>query len=206
MGSNETWEEILDRLNPSPRNESPDRVERIALTSKVTAKPPTVPKKPVTKPVGVRPAGPDLNMRSILESSGYEQEEYAQMILNDIGGRELSIVSRIGALNGNDITYQPITDLSFAVLENNSLNIEPNPNSKTSFFDVVALDLDEFIPTKQELIVDGYTSVVYFDNADGSVRINVKNITNELVEIEFVRIESINDDTIYYGDSTNYSS
>jgi hypothetical protein len=202
------WEDVTKPKPPvtDPNdNYGPGKIP-LAGKSAVTAKPPTVPKKPVTKPVGVRPASPDLNMRSILESSGYEQEEYAQMILNDIGGRELSIVSRIGALNGNEITYQPITDLSFAVLENNSLNIEPNPNSKTSFFDVVALDLDEFIPTKQELIVDGYTSVVYFDNADGSVRINVKNITNELVEIEFVRIESINDDTIYYGDSTNYSS
>lgn len=198
------WEDVVAKLNAArtSRSDIPDQVERRLAFE---AKPSEVVKKP-TKPSAVKPATPDLNMKNILETSGYEQEEYAQMIMNDIGGRELSIVSRVGALNGMNIQYQPITDLAFTVLRGNSLNIQPNPNSKSSYFDVVSLDLDEFTPTRTELAAEGYDSVVYFNSADGSIVINLKDISTELVEIEFIKIESVNDDTIYYGDKTNYSS
>ncbi len=155
----------------------------------------------------VKTSTPDIEMTNILNTMSLEsQEEFAQLLLDDIGGRELSIISRRGAVDGINVTYQPIKDLSFTVLKNNSLNIDPNPNSKTDFFDVVKLDLDEYVPTPKELVAEGYDSVVYFNHDDGSLRINLKDITSQLVEIEFIKIESIYDDTIYYGDPIEYSS
>ena len=129
-------------------------------------------------------------------------EAFEDLILEDIGGRELLTLSRHDSLIGITAPkYSPIKNMSATLLANSPINIAPNPNSTIDFFDTFSILLSSYIPTDAELnaLDAGYKKYyLYYEPSTNSFIINASNIfNNEGVEVEFITFSSLNDDTIY---------
>jgi len=129
-------------------------------------------------------------------------EAFEDLILEDIGGRELLTLSRHDSLIGITAPkYSPIKNISATLLANSPINIAPNPNSTIDFFDTFSILLSSYIPTDAELnaLDAGYKKYyLYYEPSTNSFIINASNIfNNEGVEVEFITFSSLNDDTIY---------
>jgi len=129
-------------------------------------------------------------------------EAFEDLILEDIGGRELLTLSRHDSLIGITAPkYSPIKNISATLLANSPINIAPNPNSTIDFFDTFSILLSSYIPTDTELnaLDAGYKKYyLYYEPSTNSFIINASNIfNNEGVEVEFITFSSLNDDTIY---------
>jgi hypothetical protein len=130
------------------------------------------------------------------------EEAFTDLILEDIGGRELSLISREWELVGTSVPiYSPIKNISSVLFANSPINIAPNPNSTIDFFDTFSLLRSSYLPTDAELnaLDSAYKkSYVYYEPSTNSIIINAANIVNnEGVQVEFITFDSLKDDTIY---------
>jgi len=130
------------------------------------------------------------------------EEAFTDMILEDIGGRELITLSRHDDLVGTTVpTYSPIKNISSVLFANSPISIAPNPNSTIDYFDTFSILLSSYLPTDAEinaLDADYKKSYVYYESSINSIIINTANIfNNEGVEVEFITFDSLKDDTIY---------
>lgn len=172
--------------NPST---SPDFLERKYLSKNDDPKPKTPSKET------------DINVIALNEQTMTE-EAFTDLILEDIGGRELITLSRHFDLVGTSVpTYSPIKNISSVLFANSPINIAPNPNSTIDFFDTFSLVLSSYLPTDAELNAldaDYKKSYVYYESSTNSIIVNAANIANnEGVQIEFITFDSLKDDTIY---------
>jgi hypothetical protein len=129
-------------------------------------------------------------------------EAFEDLILEDIGGRELLTLSRHDSLIGITAPkYSPIKNISATLLANSPINIAPNPNSTIDYFDTFSILLSSYIPTDSELnaLDASYKKYyLYYEPSTNLFIINASNIfNNEGVEVEFITFSSLNDDTIY---------
>ena len=130
------------------------------------------------------------------------EEAFTDLILEDIGGRELSTISRHDSLIGTSVPkYSPIKNISSVLFANSPISIAPNPNSTIDYFDTFSILLSSYLPTDAEidaLDADYKKSYVYYESSINSIIINTANIfNNEGVEVEFITFDSLKDDTIY---------
>lgn len=130
------------------------------------------------------------------------EEAFTDLILDEIGNRELLTIARHDSLTGMTAPkYSPIKNISSVLFSNSPINIAPNPNSTIDYFDTFAILLSSYLPTDAEIdaLDSSYKkSYVYYEPSNNSVIINTANVfNNEGVEIEFVTFSSLNDDTIY---------
>lgn len=131
------------------------------------------------------------------------EEEIENLLLQDIGGRELITLTRHDQINGIVQDYSPIKNISELALEYNPVEISKNPNSSDDFIDLFYYNLNEYTPSIEELELlypnnpeKRYT--VYFDSLSNSITIHLANAFNsEQVEIEFLSFDEVKDDTIY---------
>jgi hypothetical protein len=156
----------------------------------------------------IPPAGPSIKYYDtnpvIFDSSvtGSETDvdsvkEFEDLILQEIGGRELLILERHDMVDGINQTYQPIKNLSKYSLEYSPTNIDPYPNVVIDFFDGIIFELNDYVPTQEELEAIGETALVRFDETLNSIIINVKDLlNNQFVEVEFVSFDEVVSDTI----------
>ncbi len=131
------------------------------------------------------------------------EEEIENLLLQDIGGRELITLTRNDQINGIIQDYSPIKNASELALEYNPVEISKNPNSVTDFTDLFYYNLNEYVPSQEDLAAlypndDSKWSTVYFDNEANSITIHVANAFNaEQVEVEFLSFDDVKNDTIY---------
>lgn len=122
----------------------------------------------------------------------------ADLIFEDIGGQEIINIARNDIVNGQEVAYRPIKNLSKIALKYNPQNLSPVQNSSKSFFDNFPVKLENHIPDSGS----GPNGEIVYVDSDGSLVVNVVGLApDERVEVQILARGSVLDDTIYIGDS-----
>ena len=96
------------------------------------------------------------------------------LLFQQISGQELLLISRNDLLNGQEVAYQPIKDISDIAFQYSSSNILSIPETLAGVFKQYGLVLENFIPTIDEdderKSYAGYNDSpnAYVDNDSGS--------------------------------------
>lgn len=147
-------------------------------------------------------SGSEINAIGFYEAA-IQDEAYTNLILEEIGGRELSTLVRHETLTGGAVAKNtPIENVTEVLLRNSPINISPNINSVTDYFDTFPMLLSQYIPTEEELDAENtylyQKEYVYFEPATNTIIFNVINTNaGERVQVEFVVFDSLKNDTIY---------
>lgn len=161
-------------------------------------------KKPETTTETTIPAKETSINEIVISEQGMTEDEYVNLILEEIGGMELLNIARHDTLTGSVAPkYSPIQNIGVSLINNSSVNISPNPNSVTSHYDTYPMFLSFYLPSDEELLVEypndlNKRAYVYYDSVSNSIVINAASIFREEdIEVEFLSFDSMNSDTIY---------
>lgn len=147
-------------------------------------------------------SGSEINVIGFYEAA-ISNEAFENLILDEIGGRELSTLVRHETLTGSTVVKNtPIENITEVLQKNSPINISPNINSVTDYFDTFPMLLSEYLPTEEELNAENTYSYqkqyVYFEPTINTIIFNIINNNNgERVQVEFVVFDSLKNDTIY---------
>lgn len=141
----------------------------------------------------VKIARPDI---MLVSNDSLPVELMSDLIFEDIGGQEIINIIRNDMVNGQDVIYKPIKNLSDINSQYNSNNIINLENTSDSYFKNFPIKLETHIPT-QGIDLATTVPVVYLDPANGNLVINVVNMANdEQVEVQIITRGSLLNDTI----------
>ena len=141
---------------------------------------------------GVKIATPDL---FIFKDEVVPIETMTDLIFEDIGGHELITISRNDIISGQNISYQPIKNLSNIYLQYNPQNIISLQETSDSFFKNYSIKLEDSIPDSG---TGPNGEIVYVDPDTGNLVINVTDLyPDEQVEVQILTGWSSFNDTIY---------
>jgi hypothetical protein len=141
---------------------------------------------------GVKIATPDL---FIFKDEVVPIETMTDLIFEDIGGHELITISRNDIIYGQNISYQPIKNLSNIYLQYNPQNIIGLQDTSDSFFKNYSIKLEAAIPDSG---TGPNNEIVYIDPDTGNLVINVTDLyPDEQVEVQILTGWSSFNDTIY---------
>lgn len=171
--------ELLERLQK-------ERLEAIARMPRPL---PSVPKEPV------KYANPGDVVEDINE---LPVDLILKLTLEKIGGMELLSLVRHDTVNGQNIVYRPIKNISQLAIEYNSQNLVKMPNSSDSYFKNFSIKLESHLPqTTNELP----PLVAYIDPVTENIIIDLVNLKVDYeVEVQMVSSGKVFDDTIYTED------
>ena len=126
-------------------------------------------------------------------------EVMSDLIFEDIGGQELINIARNDIINGQDISYQPIKNLTSLQQQYNPNNILSVQSTSDKYFSNFAIKLENKTPN----VGNGpFGSNVYIDPLTGNMVIDAINLeTDEQIEIEITL-----SGTIYEADLTGSES
>jgi hypothetical protein len=147
-------------------------------------------------------SGSDINAIGFYESA-ISEEAFTNLILEEIGGRELITLARHETLSGGVIVKNsPIENITDVLFKNSPINVAPNINSVTDYFDTFPMLLSKYLPTLEELeaenTLDYQQEFVYFEPDTNTIVFNVVNTNlGERVQVEFIVFDSLKNDTIY---------
>jgi hypothetical protein len=155
----------------------------IAPTSTPAAPEPTPPSwitTPVIEdPKGVKQADPDI---VIFNTESISPEFLVEVNYEDLSGMELINISRSDLINGINVAYSPIKNLSALRRRYNPNNIISMPESSSSFFARFGIDL----------VLRGIRKP-FFDE-EGNLVIEIDDVKNdELIDIEISQSGTINE-------------
>ncbi len=157
----------------------------------------STPNLPATTPTtaetpSVKSARPDIILFS---DETTPIEIMTDLIFEDIGGQELINMLRTDIINGQNVAYQPIKNLTNLYFQYNPQNILALQDTDYNYFKKFPINF----ATKVPLCGTGPNcSIVYIDPDTGDLVINVINMArDEQVEISIVSDGEILDDTIY---------
>lgn len=146
-----------------------------------------VPDTPTSSNRNVKIATPDI---ILFNADVVTEEEMTELIFENIGGQELLLATRNDVVSGQNVLYQPIKNLTEVGIRYNPNNIIALQNPSYVYFDKFIINLDNKIPS--------FSRVVYLNETDGSLVIEVENILfDEQVEIQIASSSLVLDDTIY---------
>lgn len=140
----------------------------------------------------VKPATPDI---MIGRDELVPIEIMTNLIFEDIGGQEIINIARADLVNGQNIVYQPIKNLSEINSQYNTKNIISLENTSETIFNNFPIRLDTHIP----IVGNGLNGIpVYIDSGNGNLIVEVVNMkAGEQVEVEILTTGALLDDTIY---------
>jgi len=146
----------------------------------------------VTPPVmPVKVPTPDL---LVFKDDQIPIEVMTDLIFENIGGQELINISRNDILNGQDILYNPIKNISNVYFQYNPNNILALQGIASEYFSQFAIDFGAKIPS---VGTGPNQSIVYLDS-DGNLIIELANLKpEESVEVQIQVNGSKFSDTIY---------
>lgn len=146
----------------------------------------------VTPPVmPVKVPTPDL---LVFKDDQIPIEVMTDLIFENIGGQELINISRNDILNGQDILYNPIKNISNVYFQYNPNNILALQGIASEYFNQFAIDFGAKIPS---VGTGPNQSIVYLDS-DGNLIIELANLKpEESVEVQIQVNGSKFSDTIY---------
>jgi hypothetical protein len=146
-------------------------------------------------------ARPDI---LLVTEDNLSPEIMADLIFENIGGQEMISISRNDIINGQNVIYQPIKNLSSLYYQYNPQNILALQKTDRDYFKNFTLSLDSHIPEcgAGYTVVDGQNVAdcrnVYIDPVTKNLVINLIGMAkNEEVEVQIISKTSVLDDTIY---------
>jgi hypothetical protein len=145
----------------------------------------------------VKVATPDLiNAFSLQKYNDVPIDSMSDIIFEDLGGQELLSVSRTDLINGQNISYQPISNLGSISIENSPGNIIKLQSTSKSYFDSFPIVLEDYIPS---VGTGSNGEIVYMDSTSGeNIIIGTINMTSDkLVQVEFITYGNMINDIIY---------
>ena len=145
----------------------------------------------MTNPVSVKPATPEI----FLPEEQVSIELMTDLIFENIGGQELINISRTDLINGQNVIYQPIKNLTSLYFQYNPQNVLSLQNTSEEYFKKFPIKLSSKIP----FCGNGPNcSFVYIDPSTGDLIIEVINMENdEQVEVQLLSGGNTFNDTIY---------
>ena len=159
---------------------------------------PNIPESAKISPAmaAIKIARPDI---MLVNNDSLPIELMSDLIFEDIGGQEIINIIRNDMVNGQNVIYRPIRNLSDINSQYNSNNIINLENTLDSYFKNFPIKLESHIPLEGTGPAPEYP-IVYLDEANGNLIINVINMANdEQVEVQIVARGSLLNDTIYEG-------
>jgi hypothetical protein len=161
---------------------------------------PSMPSPAAAKPelpasvASIKIATPDI---ILFDEEGIEIEIMTDLIFENIGGQEIINISRNDIVNGQEVSYSPIKNLSKINLQYNAQNLLPLENTSKSYFDNFSIRLEDKTP-EPETGTGPNGNYVYIDPDTGDIVINTINMEpGEQVEIEIFQAGDVFNDTIY---------
>ena len=140
----------------------------------------------------VKIATPDL---ILFDDSSVPIEVMSDLIFENIGGQELINISRNDMVNGQDVIYQPIKNLTTLYLQYNPQNVLALQNTSAAYFKNFPIKLENKIPN---VGTGPNGEIVYIDPETGNIVINVINLEkDEVVEVQILNSGEILNGTIY---------
>lgn len=140
----------------------------------------------------IKIATPDL---VLFDNASVPIEVMSDLIFENIGGQELINISRNDMVNGQDVVYQPIKNLTALYLQYNPQNVLALQNTSATYFKNFPIKLENKIPN---VGTGPNGEIVYLEQETGNIIINVINLDkDEVVEIQILNSGSILDGTIY---------
>jgi hypothetical protein len=173
-------------------------------TTSTTPAPSPTPATPATvAPVVQAPPAPPVKTAPIdtvlFNDEQVPIEVMSDLIFEDIGGHELINIARNDIINGQDISYQPIKNLTSLQQQYNPNNILSVQSTSDKYFSNFAIKLENKTPN----VGNGpFGSNVYIDPLTGNMVVDAINLeTDEQIEIEITL-----SGTIYEADLTGSES
>lgn len=140
----------------------------------------------------VKPATPDI---VLFNDDVVPIEIMTDLIFENIGGQELINIVRSELVNGQNVLYQPIKNLSNIYFQYNPQNILALQDIDSNYFKKFPINFNSKIP---ECGTGPECSIVYIDSETGDLIINVINLArDEQVEVSIISDGIVLDDTIY---------
>lgn len=140
----------------------------------------------------IKPATPDV---ILFNDDVVPIELMTDLIFENIGGQELINITRSDIVNGQDVIYQPIKNLSNVYFQYNPQNILGLQDIDINYFKKFPINFSNKVP---ECGTGPNCSTVYIDPDTGDLVINVINIArDEQVEVSIISDGVVLDDTIY---------
>lgn len=145
------------------------------------------PPPPPPPPPPVKTADPDIVQ---FNEDSVSERIIADLLFENIGGQELLTISREDTVNGQEVVYQPISNLGLIQQEYNPNNIVRLTKTARDIFANFSINLDDKIPNVGNG-TDGQN--VYADNISGDILVEFVNIEED----EDVDIQVLSSGTIY---------
>lgn len=174
--------------SPAPASVSP--------TPSVPAPTPTI------KDTSTKSASPDI----ILEDEASSMiDVILSLTLEKIGGQELINIARHDTVNGQNIIYQPIKNISDVAIAYNPQNMISFPDSSDNYFKSFPIKLEAHIPQYEGLVFSDLLSRdnnVFFDAVNNNIIIENINMKRDYdLEIQMLSSGKVFNDTIYDEDN-----
>jgi hypothetical protein len=155
-----------------------------------------LPNLPVSTPSsasdGVLAASKDI---FVITDESLPIEIMTDLVFEDIGGQEIINISRSDIVNGQNVIYQPIKNLTSINYQYNPQNILSLQDTSESYFKKFPIQLDKRIP---KVGTGPNNETVYIDPDTGDLVINVVALEkDEQVEVQILNGGALFDDTIY---------
>jgi hypothetical protein len=150
----------------------------------------------------IKSASPDI---IILDPGDTSVDLMLKLTLEKIGAQELISLVRHDTVNGQNIVYQPVKNISEVAIAYNPQNIIAIPDTADTFFKNFAIKLDNHIPnySPDTLYIDmiARDNNVIFDAVNKRIIIELVNLKRDYeVEIQMVSSGQLFNDTIYEED------
>jgi hypothetical protein len=140
----------------------------------------------------IKIAAPDI---ILFDDETVPVEIMTDLIFENIGGQELINIVRSDTINGQNVIYQPIKNLTNLYLQYNPQNILGLQDTDSNYFKKFPINFATRIP-EYGTGPDG--SIVYIEEETGNLIVNVINLArDEQVEISIISDGIVLDDTIY---------
>jgi hypothetical protein len=124
-------------------------------------------------------------------------EAMTDIIFENIGGHELINIARNDTINGQNVSYNVIKNLTSIQQEYNPLNILSLQGSSDKIFNNFAINIDEKIPQ----VGNGPAGTNVYFNASGDLVIELVNLNSD----EQVEVQISLSGTIYEADLGEYA-
>ncbi len=142
--------------------------------------------------LAVKVATPDL---IIFDDESVPVETMTDLIFENIGGQEIINIARNDIINGQNVLYQPIKNLTNLYLQYNPQNVLALQNTSSAYFKNFPIKFENKIPN---VGTGPNGEIVYKDPETGNIIINVVNLEkDEQIEVQLLNGGSILDGTIY---------
>jgi hypothetical protein len=138
----------------------------------------------------IKVATPDI---ILFDDGSVPIEIMADLIFEDIGGQELINIARFDTINGQNISYQPIKNLSLINQQYNPNNILGLQQTSNLYFSGFAIKLEDKIP---KLTNSPDNNPVYMDSF-GNIVVEAINLNiDDQIEIQIIVSGTIYDTEI----------